>query len=206
MIMMAPASKRTQLSITNRPQSPLLLRSSSSAFLWSPAAATREMQQLQPAFAVPSADRRLRQLCEHVGHDVGGQRSVGDPACLLRSAPAAGIGGFVAGALVGAAGAAVAARLTRGGGGGGGGGNAAVASVASTAEPVASEPGAPDWDEVLRDIPRPAAETFDVPVGPDQQMFATPVSIPRVGQSEGAFRYTREILEDGAAAAAAAGR
>ena len=46
-------------------------------------------------------------------------------------------------------------------------------------------------------IPQPSSETFGVPMGPDQEIYQCPVSLPRVGQSQGAFEYTRAMLDDG---------
>ena len=46
-------------------------------------------------------------------------------------------------------------------------------------------------------IPQPSTETFGVPMGPAGEIHQTPVSIPRVGQSAGAYSYTRAMLDDG---------
>ena len=46
-------------------------------------------------------------------------------------------------------------------------------------------------------IPQPSTETFGVPMGPTGEIHQTPVSIPRVGQSAGAYSYTRAMLDDG---------
>jgi hypothetical protein len=46
-------------------------------------------------------------------------------------------------------------------------------------------------------IPVNSAESFPVPMGPDGAEYMVPRSMPRVGQSRGAFDYTRAILDDG---------
>ena len=46
-------------------------------------------------------------------------------------------------------------------------------------------------------IPQASRETFGVPLGPDGEIHQTPVSMPRVGQSIGAYSYTRAMLDDG---------
>ena len=55
----------------------------------------------------------------------------------------------------------------------------------------------PQETGAMAPIPQASAETFGVPMGPDGEMYQVPVSMPRVGQSTGAYEYTRAMLDDG---------
>ena len=79
----------------------------------------------------------------------------------------------------------------------GGGAVAAAALLRKKRGAEADEPSSQVLDAIAAPIPQPSAETFGVPVGPDGEIYQCPRSLPRVGQSEGAFRYTRAMLDDG---------